>query len=53
MPAGIHVVMNGTIFFMTAIHCNRIKNDIHQMQAVDQDSNASAKSRKFIATKAM
>lgn len=53
LPAGLHVIINGIIFIITAIHCSRIKSDIHRMQCMDEESSASAKRRKFIASKEM
>ena len=50
LPMGIIFSMNVIFFVLTAIHCNRVKSEIHRMQAND-DCKDSHKKR-FFADKA-
>lgn len=51
LPIGIQISVNCVLFVLTAIHCNRIKAEIHRMQACDNSEQQKKKS--FIADKAM
>jgi hypothetical protein len=51
LPIGIQISINFVLFVLTAIHCNRIKAEIHRMQA--SDCSDQQKKRSFIADKAM
>ncbi|KAG5676842.1 hypothetical protein PVAND_006649 [Polypedilum vanderplanki] len=50
-PIGIQISMNFILFILTAIHCNRIKAEIHRMQMCD--NNDQSKRKSFIADKAI
>lgn len=50
LPMGIIITMNIIFFVLTAVHCNRVKSEIHRMQAND-DTKDSHKKR-FFADKA-
>lgn len=51
LPAGIHVIINCILFTITAVHCNRIKRDIHRLQT--DETSTSTKRKKFIILRAM
>lgn len=51
LPAGIHVIINCILFVVTAIHCNRIKRDIHRLRS--DEMCTSTKRRRFIILRAM
>lgn len=51
IPIGIQISINFILFILTAIHCSRIKAEIHRMQSCD---NSDQQKRKiFLADKAM
>jgi len=50
IPVGIQITANVVLFIITAIHCNRVKAEIHRMQMNDNDEQ---KKKRFIADKAM
>lgn len=49
-PVGIQISINVGLFIVTAIHCNRVKSEIHRMQMND---NCDQKKKRYIADKAM
>lgn len=51
LPIGIQISVNFVLFVLTAIHCNKIKAEIHRMQA--SDCSDQQKKKIFIADKAM
>lgn len=53
LPSGLHVLINCALFAMTAIYCTRVKGEIHRMQADIDETSATAKRRKFIASRTM
>lgn len=49
LPMGIIISMNACLFILTAVHCNRVKSEIHRMQSNDcKDSHK----KRFFADKA-
>lgn len=50
IPIGIQIGINVILFVITAIHCNKVKSEIHRMQNTS-DGNEYKKKR-FIADKA-
>jgi hypothetical protein len=50
LPIGFQISINIVLFVLTAVHCNRIKAEIHRMQM--NDSNEQQKKKSFIADKA-
>lgn len=50
-PIGLHIFINAILFVLTAIHCNKIKNEIHRMQC-SKDNDTEEKKRKFVADRA-
>lgn len=51
LPIGIQISINFILFILTAIHCNRIKAEIHRMQSCDNSDQQ--KKKIFVADKAM
>lgn len=51
LPAGIHVIINCVLFIITAVHCNRMKRDIHRLQKGETCTSTSR--RRFKILKAM
>ncbi|GAB0095981.1 probable G-protein coupled receptor Mth-like 3 [Sergentomyia squamirostris] len=47
LPVGIQIVANVIFFILTAIHCNKVKSEIHRMQ-----KNDTEKKKRFFADKA-
>lgn len=47
---GLQISVNVVLFVITAIHCNRVKSEIHRMQMND---NCEQKKKRYIADKAM
>ncbi|CRL01349.1 CLUMA_CG014319, isoform A [Clunio marinus] len=50
VPIGIQISINFVLFIITAIHCNRVKAEIHRMQMND---NNEQKKKRYIADKAI
>lgn len=50
VPVGLQISVNSGLFAITAIHCNRVKSEIHRMQMND---SVEQKKRRYIADKAM
>ncbi|XP_031617372.1 G-protein coupled receptor Mth2 isoform X2 [Contarinia nasturtii] len=53
IPAGVHVITNCILFIITAIHCSRVKSDIHRMQHMSDETNTSTKRKKFLMSRAI
>lgn len=53
MPAGIHVVINCVLFVVIAVHCNRLKTEIHRMQCIAEETCLTTRRKKFIILRAM
>ncbi|KAL7044183.1 hypothetical protein ACKWTF_001819 [Chironomus riparius] len=51
LPIGIQISINFILFILTAIHCNRIKAEIHRMQSCDNSDQQ--KKKIFVADKAI
>lgn len=49
-PVGLQITINVVLFIITAVHCNRVKSEIHRMQMND---TVEQKKRRYIADKAM
>lgn len=50
-PIGLHILTNAILFILTAIHCNKIKAEINQMQC-SKDNDSQDKKSKFLADRA-
>lgn len=50
LPMGIHVITNSVLFVLTAIHCSKVKGEIHRMQKINERDLGRIKKR-FIADK--
>lgn len=50
LPMGLHVITNSVLFILTAIHCSKVKGEIHRMQKINERELGRIK-RRFIADK--
>lgn len=51
LPMGLHVITNSVLFTLTAMHCSKVKGEIHRMQKINESDLGRIKKR-FIADKA-
>lgn len=49
LPIGLHIATNSVLFILTAIHCSKVKSEIHRMQTQGDDPQTAKK--RFIADK--
>lgn len=51
VPIGLHIATNTVLFTLTAMHCSKVKGEIHKMQKQNEQDVGRIKKR-FIADKA-
>lgn len=51
VPIALHIITNSVLFTLTALHCSKIKGEIHRMKKINESDIGRIKKR-FIADKA-
>lgn len=52
IPCGVHIIIDLVLFVLTAIHCSRVKAEIHRFQVM-ADNDVQYRKKKFVTEKAM